>query len=280
MDDLSWISRPNLRDPVALFAFTGWNDAAEAATGALWNLLALNDSLDVAVIDHDGYNDHQVSRPIISYEDGVRTITWPETRVYAIETEQDRDIILILGEEPRLHWKAFVRRIVHILAELGVTEAVALGAFIGQVPHTLPVPVVGVTNSDARRDALGLLPPTYEGPTGITGVLTQALIEAHVDVTSLWAATPHYLADNVNPKAARALLEKTESLLRMELDSHGLDREVNEWERRVAAAVESSDDLTEYLAELEESVDLYTETPPADTARQLVQEIERYLRDN
>lgn len=278
MEELSWISRPSLRDPVALYAFSGWNDAAEAATGALWNVLSLNDSLDVAVIDHDGFNDHQVSRPLISQEGDQRVITWPETRVYAIETEQDRDVVIILGEEPRLRWKAFARILEHVVSELGVAEAVALGAFIGQVPHTLPVPVVGVTDNVERRLALGLLPPTYEGPTGMTGILTEQLQSAGVNVTSLWAATPHYLSENSNPKAAQTLLVKAEALLSLDLDSAGLDREVKRWERRVDSAVSNSEEMADYLAELEDSADLYS--PPPDTGGQLVDEIERFLRDN
>ena len=278
MEELSWISRPSLRDPVALYAFSGWNDAAEAATGALWNILSLNDSLDVAVIDHDGFNDHQVSRPLIGYEGDERVITWPETRVYAIETQQARDVVVILGEEPRLRWKAFARILQHVVSELGVVEAVALGAFIGQVPHTLPVPVVGVTENVERRLALGLLPPTYEGPTGMTGILTEQLRGAGVNVTSLWAATPLYLSENSNPKAAQTLLVKAEALLGLDLDSAGLDREVKQWERRVDSAVQNSDEMSEYLAELEDSADLYS--PPADTGGQLVDEIERFLRDN
>ncbi len=278
MEELSWISRPSLRDPVALYAFSGWNDAAEAATGALWNILSLNDSLDVAVIDHDAFNDHQVSRPLISYEGDERVITWPETRVYAIETQQARDVVVVLGEEPRLRWKAFARILQHVVSELGVVEAVALGAFIGQVPHTLPVPVVGVTENVEQRLALGLLPPTYEGPTGMTGILTEQLRGAGVNVTSLWAATPHYLSENSNPKAAQTLLVKAEALLGLDLDSAGLDREVKQWERRVDSAVQNSDEMSEYLAELEDSADLYS--PPADTGGQLVDEIERFLRDN
>ncbi len=278
MEDLSWISRPSLRDPVAIYAFSGWNDAAESASGALWNVLSLNDSLDVAVIDHDAFNDHQVSRPIVSYEGDDRIITWPETRIYAIETEQKRDLVVILGEEPRLRWKVFARIIAQVLSELGVSEAIALGAFIGQVPHTLPVPVVGVTDNAEQRLALGLLPPTYEGPTGITGILTDVLTQAGVTVTSLWAATPHYLSENNNPKAAQTLLVKAEALLGLDLDSAGLDRDVKAWERRVDKAISNSDEMSEYLAELEESADLYS--PPPDTGGQLVDEIERFLRDN
>lgn len=277
MEELSWITRPRLRDPIALFAFTGWNDAAEAASGALWHLLATNDTLDVAVIDHDTFNDHQVSRPIVSYEGGDRVLTWPETRVYSIETDQDRDLLVILGEEPRLRWKAFTRIIEHVLSELGSTEALALGAFVGEVAHTVPVPVFGVADSPERREALGLLPPTYEGPSGMTGVLTQVLGDAHLDVTSLWAATPHYLSGSANPKASRALLEKAEAVLRLDLGSELLGREVTDWEHRIAAAVADSEELTEYLAELEDSTESYSQ--PSDTAGQLVEEIEKFLQD-
>lgn len=271
MDGLRWISQPPLRDPVALVAFEGWNDAAEAASGAVWHVLERNDSLEIAVIDYEEYADYQVTRPIIETVDGERTIVWPHTRVRAIETEGERDLVVVLGEEPRLRWRAFVEEVAAVLQQLQVTDVVTFGAFIGQVPHTLPVPVIGVTDDQDVRDRLGLLPSTYEGPTGIIGVLNDGLRQAGLSVASLWAATPHYLSGSSNPKATQALLEKASGLLQLDLDAASLDRDVTAWEQRVETAIRDSDDLSEYLAELE------AEALP--DGGQLVEEIEQFLRD-
>lgn len=274
MEPLTWHSRPAVTDPVVIGAFEGWNDAAGAASGAVEWLIDRSDTRLVFSIDHDEFNDHQVSRPqVVVTDEGTRDITWPATRLFGTSID-GHDLLLLLGEEPRLRWRSFVDLIGKALRELGVHRVLTLGAFIGQVPHTLPVPIIGVLPDAGTRAALGLLPSSYEGPTGIVGVLNHYLGLEGFDASSLWAAVPHYLAGSSNPKASQALLAKATGLLAIDLGPERLDGEVSDWEQRVKRAVEDSDELRDYLAELEQSTDQWTE----GNEGRLVEEIERFLR--
>lgn len=271
---LEWLERPHLDDPIALVAFEGWNDAGDAASSAVGFVREAIGARLVAVVDHDDFNDHQVTRPHVSTEaDGSRVIDWPDTRIYVGEAGE-QDVVIVLGEEPRLQWKRFCRLISGALRDLGVTQIVTFGAFLGQVPHTLDVPIIGSYDIDTRH-AHGLLPSRYEGPTGIIGVLNRWLQKDGFSAGSLWAATPHYLQSNPNPKAARSLLIKAFSVAGFELDLGDLDVEVAEWDARVAAAVADNDELAGYLQEME---DVIAEAEIDDEGN-LVEEIERFLRN-
>jgi len=274
MEPLTWHSRPALTDPVVIGAFEGWNDAAGAATGAVEWLVERSDVRLGFEIDHDEFNDHQVSRPqVVVTDEGSRDITWPSTRLFGTSID-GQDVLLLLGEEPRLRWRAFHQLISSALRELGVDRVLTLGAFIGQVPHTLPVPIIGVVPDNSTRTELGLLPSSYEGPTGIVGVLNHNLGLDGFAASSLWAAVPHYLASSSNPKASQALLTKATGLLSIDLAPYSLDQQVAEWEQRVTRAVADSDELREYLAELEQSTDQWSQ----GDEEHLVEEIERFLR--
>ncbi len=277
MDEaLEWLEQPTLSDPLALIAFEGWNDAGDAASRAVGYVLEATGARLIAVIDHDEFNDHQVSRPYISIDDGgERVIEWPDTRFY-VTTAVERPLVLVLGEEPRLRWKRFCQIIVDALNTLSVDNAVTMGAFLGQVPHTLDVPVIGSYDRPTRQ-TFGLLPSRYEGPTGIIGILNTVLRRAGLEAGSLWAATPHYLQTNANPKATRALLQKVELIGGVQFDLGELDVEVAEWEARVAAAVAGDDELAGYLREMEDL--LAGAEADNDDGDGLVEEIERFLRN-
>lgn len=272
MDSVTWHDRPELVDPVALLAFEGWNDGGEAATMALRHVWDALDADPVATLDHEEYADFQVTRPTIVVDGGgARHLDWPSTE-FATARSGGRDLVLVLGEEPRLRWQAFCGEVADTLAQLGVERLVALGAFIGQVPHTLPTPIIGVA-PEAVRHEHDLLPSSYSGPTGIVGVLNSVLPSHGIDVVGLWAATPHYLAGNENPKAAQALLAKASDVLGVDLRAHELLPVVDDWVQRVGRAMKESDELAGYVETLESSNERFEE------GDDLVEEIERFLRD-
>ena len=273
MDSVTWHERLELDDPVAVIAFEGWNDGGEAASGAVRHAWEALDAVAVATIDHEHYADFQVTRPDIVVDgDGARHLDWPSTDV-GVARVDGRDLVLVLGDEPRLRWRAYCDEVARVLADLGVRRVVLLGAFIGQVAHTLPVPVIGVAD-DALRADHDLLPTSYAGPTGITGVLTATLPEAGIDVVGLWAATPHYLAGNENPKAAQALLGRAGGILGLDLRADELLPMVDDWVGKVTEAMAESTELRGYVESLEASVERF-EAGGDD----LVTEIERFLRE-
>lgn len=274
MEHVTWDFRPTLLDPVAFIAYSGWNDGGEAATGAIEHMIDVLGAEQVAAIDHEDFADFQVTRPmIVLEEDGGRQLTWPETSVF-VASSLGQDVVLIIGEEPRLRWKKYCRVVAGILKDLEVTRCVTFGAFLGQVTHTTEPPIIGVAAPEIKATH-ALLSSSYEGPTGIVGVLTSVLEDYGLDVVSLWAATPHYLAGTDNPKAARALIAKAEQVFGLDLGANTLDEAVEEWEQRIEEAVLVSDDLQDYVEKLQE---VHTEIE--GTGVRLVEEIERFLRDD
>lgn len=271
MPSLQWLEKPILTDPVALIAFEGWGDAGESASQAAAEFLDKLDASLFAVIDPDEHFDFQVRRPIIELDStGIRAISWPRNELYAIKGG-DQDVVLVIGEEPHYRWKGFTRDLVDALKSMGVTRAVTLGAFIGQVAHTLPVPLVGSATKPDSLAIHGLLPSGYEGPTGIVGVLNHALGNAGIDVLSVWAAVPHYLSNQEYPPATEALAIKASELVGVSLDIGDLTSASREFLSTVDSAIEGNTELEQYVSRLEEDAD-------SDDSDRLVDEIEKFLR--
>ena len=275
MSSLQWLGRPVLHDPVALIAFEGWGDAGDSASLAAERFLNAFDSDLVASFDPDEHYDFQVRRPMVYVDEGgTRQIDWPENEIHVIRGE-GRDLVVLLGEEPNYKWKSFTAEVVDALLALGVRKAVTLGAFIGQVAHTLPVPLVG---SSTRPDSLslhGLLPSGYQGPTGIIGVLNHALGNAGIEVISVWAAVPHYLSNQDYPPAVEALTIKASELLDMSVDIGDLTSKSRQFRDTVDEALEANTELQQYVEQLESEAAEEDE----EHAEKLVEEIEDFLKD-
>jgi proteasome assembly chaperone (PAC2) family protein len=275
MSSLQWLERPVLNDPLGLIAFEGWGDAGDSASLAAERFVDSFESELIASFDPDEHYDFQVRRPMVFLnEGGTRRIDWPENDLHAIRGPE-RDLVVLIGEEPNYKWKAFTNELVDALQTLGVRKVITLGAFIGQVAHTLPVPLIG---SATRPDSLalhGLLPSGYQGPTGILGVLSHALGNAGIDVISVWAAVPHYLSNQDYPPAVEALTIKASELLGMSVDIGDLASKSRQFRDTVDEAIEANTELQQYVEQLEhEAVE-----EDDDKAAELVEEIEDFLKD-
>ncbi|HEY7703337.1 MAG TPA: PAC2 family protein [Acidimicrobiia bacterium] len=276
---MSWLETtgmPNLRNPVALLAFAGWGDAGESSTGAAQEYLTALEGEVFARIDPDEFFEFQARRPVIHMDDGIRHISWPRNEFHALHHPQG-DLVVLLGEEPQLRWRAFCELIAGVLHDLEVTRAVTMGAFLGQVPHSLPVPLIGAAADAKLLLASGLPASGYQGPTGIVGVLTNHLAESGINTVSTWAAVPHYLGTQRYPPGIAALVYKSGELLDRRLDTSALDESAERFRSSVDGALDESQDLREYVERLEtayEDDEGETEDPAA-----LVDEIERYLKD-
>jgi predicted ATP-grasp superfamily ATP-dependent carboligase len=268
---------PDLVDPVMLCAFEGWNDAGDAASGAVLHLEDVWSATQIAEIDPEDYYDFQVNRPEIVLEDGVRSVVWPSTRISVARIPlATRDVVLVHGIEPSMRWRTFTQELLGAARDLGVEMVVTLGALLADTPHTRPVPVSG-TSSDADIAArMGYEPSTYEGPTGIVGVLQDACAKAGIPSVSLWAAVPHYVAQPPCPKATLALLGRIEDLLDVPVPLGDLHEEARAWQLGVDELASEDDEIQAYVRQLEEAVD--TAELPEASGDAIAREFERYLR--
>jgi proteasome assembly chaperone (PAC2) family protein len=284
MQPLIWEYRPDgLRAPALVCAFTGWNDAGDAASSALSFLGSSLGAVRFAQVDPEEFYDFQSVRPKVKLVAGeTREIVWPAVEVFVAHVPRaPRDLILLGGPEPSMRWRTFSTVVMDLAEALGVQLVVSLGALLADVPHTLPTHVSGSSSDEALTERLGLQPTGYEGPTGIVGVLQTACAARGIPAASLWASVPHYVAAAPNPKAALALLRRLESLVGVAVDGRELETAAADYERQVALAVQSDPDVQAFVERLEQlaaeerSDEPEEEIPSAD---RIALDFERFLR--
>ena len=261
---------------IMIAAFRGWNDASDAASDALTQLRTAWGATEVVELDPEPYYDYQVNRPELVLDDeGRRTLRWPSTCVLRAVVD-GRTVLLVDGVEPSMRWRGFSAELLRIALDSDVQLMVTLGALLTDVPHTRPIPVSATTDDPAVADRFGLEASTYEGPSGIVGVLQHEAARAGLAGVSLWAAVPHYVAQPPNPKATLALLGRLEDLTGMGVPVDDLAEEAEAWQRGVNELAEEDPEIAEYVKQLEEAKD--TAELPEASGEAIAREFEKYLR--
>jgi predicted ATP-grasp superfamily ATP-dependent carboligase len=254
MQPLEWERRPDgLRAPALVCAFKGWNDAGDAASTALQFVGNALGATRFATIDPEEFYDFQATRPQVRLVDGnVREITWPVVEIFEARVPRaPRDLVIVAGHEPSMRWRTFSQLIIDLAEALGAQLLVSLGALLADVAHSRPTGITGLASDPALVERLDLPASSYEGPTGIVGVLQAACAKAGLPAASLWATVPHYIAAAPNPKAALALVRKLEGLVGVSVDASELETAATDYERQVNLAVQSDPDVQAFVERLE-----------------------------
>jgi proteasome assembly chaperone (PAC2) family protein len=294
VDHLFELFHPELRDPVLLAAFAGWNDAAEVASGTLRYLLRQWHAEPCAEIDPEEFFVFTETRPQVKIVDSVqRRITWPQNQFYvARPPNSPREFLILVGAEPQLRWKTFTRLILDYAASCDVKIVLSLGGLLADVLHSRSPVLTGSIAEPtlARRvTRLGLKGTRYEGPTGIVGVLGAACRERGILAGSIWGNVPHYISSMSNPDVSIALARCVGDLFDLVIDLSELERASVRFNAQVNRAIADDADAANYIRQLEarettsttpletteESSGGATELPSADA---LVQDLEEFLR--
>ncbi|HZU61368.1 MAG TPA: PAC2 family protein [Solirubrobacteraceae bacterium] len=283
MHPLQWEYRPDgLRAPALICAFKGWNDAADAASAAVSFVANTLGGQRFATIDPEEFYDFQATRPLVKLVGGeTRAIVWPEVELFEARVPRaPRDLILMVGSEPSMRWRTFTNVVVELAEALGTQLVVTLGALLADVPHTRPVSVTGLASDPVLIARLGLNRSSYEGPTGIVGVLHAACQRSGLPSASLWAAVPHYVAASPNPKASLALVRKLEGLVGVAVDASELEEAAAEYDRRVNVAVQSDPEVQAFVERLEQvtSEDPAETEGPLPSGDTIARDLQRFLR--
>jgi len=291
MEHVRWLVDPTnltteigIKNPVLLTAFTGWNDAGDAASTAVRTLVTSTSARAVAEIDPEIFTDFATVRPHVRLDtQHNREIIWPTVGVWAASLP-GTDVVLMLGPEPALRWRLFSEQIVDLAQAFGATMVLTLGALLADVPHTRPTHIVATASDDLLNERFDLERPSYEGPTGIVGVVQHAMGRAGIPTASLWAAVPGYAAQVPSPRAAIALIERACSMMGTPSPTSALSGEVVRYDQQLAALVDDDEDLSTYVRRLEamadEMADEISQPGIDDTdPERLAAEVEQFLRD-
>jgi proteasome assembly chaperone (PAC2) family protein len=283
VEALNWDGDPpTLRSPILVAAFAGWNDAASAATTALDSVADALDAERIAELDPEDFYDFQVTRPTIRLTDGqTREVDWPLNSFFAARAPTaERDLVLLAGIEPNMRWRTFAGAVLEAAERLDVEMVITLGALLADVPHTRPVPITGLATDPDLVDRLNLQRSSYEGPTGIVGIVHDACRRRGLTSASLWAAVPHYVAAVPNPKAALALLRRLEQFTGIAIEASELEDAMDRFETQVDRAVASNPEIEELVKRLESEQD---DAPELDTGEMpsgdtIARDFQRFLR--
>ena len=284
------------RGRLLVVAFEGWNDAGEAASGAVRTLKDVLDLVSIAEVDPEDYFDYQFNRPSITADDeGNRALVWPGVTIYGpVEPSDSRaaslaedaqlqvsgnngsNIYLMLGTEPSRGWKTFASEVMDVIDAHEIGAIVFLGAMLADVPHSRPISIFTSSENAAVRGELGIERSGYEGPVGILSVLADAAERSGIPTMSIWASVPHYVHNAPSPKATLAIIDKLEEIIDVVIPRGDLVTEAAAWESGIDALAGDDDDMASYIEQLEQARD--TVDSPEASGEAIAQEFERYLR--
>ena len=252
IEPLNFESRPNLKNPILILSFAGWSDAGSAATTASRYMCDQLLAKRFASIDPEEFYDFSVQRPMVRLNDNKeREIHWPSYDFFYGEgIGAQADFVFGVGVEPQLRWRGFTEAMLRFIRECQVGMLVTLGAYLGEVLYTRPVPLSGFSTDPQLMEQLDLVPSRYQGPTGIIGVLNEVCRNAAIPSLSLWAALPHYLSVSPNPRGTLALLLRLTQWLGIRLDMSPLERAAADFQAKLNEAVNADPKLSAYIRDL------------------------------
>ena len=268
------IDDSSTKAPVMVIAFAGWNDAGGASTWAIRSLIEKTIATEILTFDSEEFYDFSRERPTVHLDGESRFLSWPKN---TISLSNDGSLLFMEGVEPQLNWQTFTQNILAEAQKYNVSMIITLGSLLAEVPHSRPVLIHGVSENTEINRTYGLQTSSYEGPTGIIGVINQLSTDAGIPNMSFWATVPNYVAGAESPKAALALIERLKTTLNLSLNTTDLEIASSAYERQINQIIEGDEDTSKYVDELEDNYDAgdYEVASPED----FVKDVENFLRD-
>ena len=268
------IDDSSTKAPIMVLAFAGWNDAGGASTWAIRSLIEKTIATEILTFDSEEFYDFSRERPTVHLDGESRFLSWPKN---TISLSNDGSLLLMEGVEPQLNWQTFTQNILAEAQKYNVSMIITLGSLLAEVPHSRPVLIHGVSENTEINRTYGLQTSSYEGPTGIIGVINQLSTDAGIPNMSFWATVPNYVAGAESPKAALALIERLKTTLNLSLNTTDLEIASSAYERQINQIIEGDEDTSKYVDELEDNYDAgdYEVASPED----FVKDVENFLRD-
>jgi len=255
---------PTMDNATLLLSFNGWMDGGNVSTGTVERLIDLLSARPIAEIDPEPFyilnfpGPMEVAalfRPFVESEDGVlKRIAMPTSTFYCYEPAR---LLLFVGKEPNMHWRAFGDCVVRLAERAGVKRILFIGSFGGAVPHTRE-PRLFVTCSDAETlvemEQYAVRRSDYQGPGSFTNYLMSLAPAAGLKMASLIAEIPGYL-QGANPMCIEAVTRRLAKIFKLPLKLDSLRSASTEWELQISSVIENDKDLADKVHQLEYEYD-------------------------
>jgi len=273
-----------LSEPVLVVSLEGWIDAGLGASTAISTMLNTISTEVLATFDTEYFIDQRARRPLARIVDGITTeLTWPEIQLRYGRDGDGADILFLVGPEPDFHWSDFIDVVTDAAGRFDVRLVVGLGAFPAPTPHTRPVRVIATAPEASAHllPIIGTVTGELEVPAGISAALELGFAEVDMEIVTLWARVPHYVAAMPYPQASAALIDGLARIAGLTLDASHLRASADEARQRVDDLVTNNPEHTSMVEQLEEAADetegtsLGEDLPSGD---ELAAELERFLR--
>lgn len=265
-------------EPLLIAAFSGWNDAGDAATSAARRVIKEFSLISRHQFDSEDYVDYQYHRPMQTRDDfGNITIEWPRIEIFGPASSLDKQLYVLIGPEPSRYWQSFIEDLMEVLTELHISRMLFLGSMLADMPHTRPFLVISTTNNALLADELDIEKSKYEGPIGIASAIDKIASEENLTLMSIWAQIPHYVHNAPSPKGILALLRALESHTETIFELSEVEEDAKIWEEGVDIATRGDDELSTYIVELEKQRDAVD--APEATGDAIAKEFEEFLKN-
>lgn len=274
---------PELHDTCAIAMLRPWIDVGKVGTLVLNHLADYLSAKELGRLARPGtFFDFTRYRPRTTTVDGRRALTTPNSVArYGHDAESNRDYILLNLREPHAMAEDYADSIVALLRHFNVTEYCRIGGMYDSVPHTRPLLVTG-TLSDAQIElANGLVSPqrnTYQGPTSIVNLVTEALAHSEVATSSLMAHLPQYVQLEEDHAGASRLLEILCAVYKfspsLNDQTHGQEQYMD-----ISRAVETNPEIKNLITQLETYYDQVLANSSSTEGISFSPEVEKFLRE-
>jgi hypothetical protein len=244
-----------------------------------------------AWIDPEEFFSFTDQRPQAHYnEQGEREITWPANEFFVShQPSLDHDVIIGVGIEPHLKWRTFTGLVMEFIKRCDVYQTYTLGALWADVLYSAPVHFSGSSTDPQVASRLGLSRSgsRYEGPTGMVGVLHDALRRQQLTSASIWANMPYYISARPNPKGILAVVRRGLEIIGLPAYLPEMEEEARDFDTRVAEAIAEDPKIAAHVKNLERQAGRASQQPqrPASgserpvSGEELAEQFERFLRE-
>ncbi len=276
---------PALNDPVLVVALEGWIDAGLGAVTAAATLMSASPLETVATFDSGRFIDQRSRRPVAHIVNGITSeLRWPTIQLRRGSDLSGADVLYLVGPEPDFRWEEFTNAVVSLARHLGTRLVVGLGAFPAPAPHTRPVKLAATAPAPSADlvARVGVVQGELEVPSGVAASLELAFGAEGVEVVTLWARVPHYVAAMPFPEASAALVEGLVSISGLSFDSSSLRAAADSARRQVDDLIAASAEHRAMVRKLEENLDASEGNPlgleQVPSGEEIAAELERFLR--